>query len=46
LDSESDGSDWDALDDEDDDFNTVLYDSPIDQIDEVLNLGAHLQQLQ
>lgn len=40
LDSDDDESDWGEQDEEDRD--EVLYDSPMDQLDEVLNLGTHL----
>lgn len=41
LDSEEDEDDWDMMDD-DEDGNETLYDSPLDEVDEILYLGAHL----
>lgn len=43
LDSESD--DWELGDDSEEECQ-VLYDSPLDQVNEVLYLGAYLLQLQ
>lgn len=45
LESESD-DEWDQNDDDEDDNQAVLYVSPLDEVDEVLNLGSHLKNLE
>lgn len=46
LDSEEDDDDEDWAAEDEDDHEQPLYDSPLDQVDEVLHLGQHLSQLQ
>ena len=45
LDSEDDEDDW-GFDDEDDNGNENMYDSPLDNIDEVLHFQNQLNNLQ
>jgi hypothetical protein len=46
LESDEDDDGWEYGDEDNDEANTALYDSPLDQLDEILNLGSHLQHLQ
>lgn len=46
LDSDESDDDWDLNDEEDDEGADQLYNSPLDEVDEVLFLGQQLQLLQ